>query len=799
MKGEHANLNPENRKDQQEKKKQKEHQPKARQQEEQPGQQAKEQGAENVLRIENLRAKAEAILKMEPEALRKLAAKDIEVLIHELGVHQIEIEMQNDELRQKQAELLNMTNRYKDLADTYRDLYDFAPVGYFTIEYVTGLIIGANLTGAGLLGVAREKLIGRPLSQFIDQDSQDIFFIHTRDVMETLVDQTCELRMKNEDGREFYAELKSIAATDKEGQCASLETRYTCFRTALSDITERKAAQQELQNQRDRLEDTVAALDRTVNALRESEARYSALVEQAMDGVVVAQDGVCRFANEAAAGMLGYSVEEMVGKTLADLVAPESRDMVIERNRARQAGERVPSFYEARLQDKSGAKREVEISAGLIHYDGKRASMAIVRDITERKRTEDEIRKIQRLESLGVLAGGIAHDFRNILTSITGGVSLAKFYVRGESRITEILDTIERGATRAKDLSEQLLTFARGGAPIKKITSFQELVRSTVDFTLKGSNSRSQLILPEDLWLVEIDPGQISQVLNNLILNASQAMPKGGTITIRAENITIGQEEGQPSEEQHHEGQAYEGWRTLKGQPPKGLPLGGGNYVRVSVHDEGVGIPEENIGKIFDPYFTTRDQGSGLGLATVFSIIRRHEGYITVDSEVEAGTTFSFYLPAIPVSTRAGAGEAEGKALPGKAAQLQAAIERERILVMEDDATVRNITGQLLNHLGYECDLAWNADEAIRLYKQALESGRSYSMVILDLVIQGGIDGRETLQKLQEIDPEVKAIVSSGYSNDPILANYSRHGFKASLAKPFDIGELAKTLQKVTS
>jgi two-component system cell cycle sensor histidine kinase/response regulator CckA len=704
---------------------------------------------------DSLRRKAEDLLKMQPEVMRKLSTgdmeKNIEELIHELGVHQVELEMQNDELRQKQVELTSSRDRYLDL-------YDFAPVGYFTIDS-QGLIVEANLPAARLLGMERGKLIGHRFHHFVASSHQDIFYLHTRDVMETQVNQSCELTMKKGNGMEFYAELKSIGVADEKGN-------FTLFRTAVSDVTERKLMQDDLKWQHDRLEATVNQLKTAMDALRESEARYSTLVEQANDGVAVIQDEVCQFANEAMARMLGYTVEEIIGRHFLEFVAHEARDFIIERHRARMAGEPVPCFYETRFQHKGGAIREVEVSASVITYQGKPAAMTTIRDITERKKTEEELRKVQRLESIGVLAGGIAHDFRNILTGIIGGLSLIRLYVRGEDRLMEILDTVETASLRAKELSEQLLTFARGGAPVKKLASFQELLKGTADFVLKGSKTRCALTLPDDLWPVEIDPGQISQVLNNLILNADQAMPDGGTLRIEAENVTIGQEEG--------------------------LPLEGGNYIRVSVKDEGVGIPKELLGKIFDPYFTTRQQGSGLGLATAYSIIKRHEGHLTVNSDVGVGTTFSFYLPAAALI---GIEKFKRQAQPQ--AQPEAENQRKRILVMEDEGIVRGIIRELLNHLGYSCALAWNGDEAIRLYTQALESGQPFQAVLLDLIIQGGMGGAETLLELQKIDPEVKAIVTSGYSNDPILADYESYGFKAALAKPFDIKQLLKALQSV--
>jgi two-component system, cell cycle sensor histidine kinase and response regulator CckA len=384
------------------------------------------------------------------------------------------------------------------------------------------------------------------------------------------------------------------------------------------------------------------------------------------------------------------------------------------------------------------------------------------RDISEKKRMEEEILKGQKLESLGVLAGGIAHDFNNLLTAMLGNISLGKANSNLSESSIQRFEAAVKAGRRAQDLTHQLLTFSKGGAPVKKSSSISQLLIDCASFAVQGSNVRCELQVPEDLWPAEMDEGQISQVINNLVINALQAMPRGGSVLIRAKNVSVGKDPG--------------------------LRLKEGKYVRVSVADHGEGISPANIPRIFDPYFTTKKTGTGLGLATSYSIIKKHGGLLAVRSKVGVGTMFHFFLPAAVTNS-----------LSTVATLIEPIKGRGRVLIMDDEEMIREMAGDLIRELGYEVASAKDGMEAVDIYKSALHEGRRFDAVILDLTVPGGIGGVQALAKLSKIDPEVRAIVSSGYYGDPIMSDYAAHGFKAVLPKPYDIKKLSQVLAMVIS
>jgi signal transduction histidine kinase/ActR/RegA family two-component response regulator len=384
-------------------------------------------------------------------------------------------------------------------------------------------------------------------------------------------------------------------------------------------------------------------------------------------------------------------------------------------------------------------------------------------DITEHKKLQDELLKAQNLESLGVLAGGIAHDFNNLLTGILGNLSLARMQIDPEHGVVRRLEECEKAAIQARDLTHQLLTFARGGEPVKKLISPALLVREAASFILRGSNVKSVIEMADNLWCVEADSGQLNQALHNTLINAAQSMPGGGDVTVRAVN------------------------ETLKADNPHQLPPG--DYIRITIEDHGCGISEENLTKIFDPYFTTKPKGSGLGLSSVYSIVKKHGGTVEVSSTVGVGSTFTIHLPARPCV------QSEDKVVK-TACQLTG---NGRILIMDDEDFIREIATDILEFMGYQVESCSNGREAVERFRTAMEINVAFDAVILDLTIPGGMGGKEAAALLLEIEPEAVLIVSSGYSSDPVISNYRQHGFSGAISKPFDTDTLARELGRLIS
>ena len=501
--------------------------------------------------------------------------------------------------------------------------------------------------------------------------------------------------------------------------------------------------------------------------LKESEQWLSTTLKSIGDAVIATDaNGFVTFMNPVAEALTGWNQEDVAGKPLSEVfnIINEETGKQAEdpATRVLREGFVVGLANHTVLIAKDRMKRPIDDSGAPIRDDkGNIIGVVLVfRDITEKRRLEQELIKADKLKSVGILAGGIAHDFNNILTAILGNIALAKMYAEPEDKIFEKLSGAENASLRAKHLTQQLLTFSRGGAPIKKTAFISELLEDTATFALSGSNVRCEFSIPGDLWPVEVDEGQITQVINNLIINASQAMPEGGIIKVRAENIVVDAEQG--------------------------LPLKEGKYMKISIEDLGIGIPEEHLQKIFDPYFTSKQKGSGLGLATAYSIVKRHDGCIQVKSELGVGSTFSIYLPA-----------SSKEVLIEKALRERIPTGKGKILLMDDEEPVREVGGEMLEGLGYEVEFTKDGAEAIELYKKAKESAQPFDAIIVDLTVPGRIGGKEAVEKLIEIDPEVKAIVSSGYSTDPIMADFRKYGFSGVIAKPYKLNELGEALHKV--
>jgi PAS domain S-box-containing protein len=513
--------------------------------------------------------------------------------------------------------------------------------------------------------------------------------------------------------------------------------------------------------------------------LKESEQWLATTLRSIGDAVIATdKNGLITFMNPVAEELTGWRQEEALDKSLREVfnIMDEQTRTPTESPGAKVLQEGVVSgLTDHVLISKDGGETAIDDSAAPIKDDkGNVTGVVLVfRDTTERKRVEEELLKARKLESIGVLAGGIAHDFNNLLTSILGNISLIKMYPNSGDKMHRRLTEAEKACLRAKDLTQQLLTFSKGGAPVKRVSFIGELIKDSASFALMGSNVKCEFSISEDLWPVEVDERQIYQVISNVVINADQAMPEGGIIKIIGQNIN-GEEE--PTVHTYYEENA----------PP--LPLKRGRYIQITVEDQGIGVPKEYLTKIFDPYFTTKQKGSGLGLATAYSIIKGHDGYIGVESELGVGMKVHIYIPALDkgVEQRGAEVEAEG-IVYGKG----------RILIMDDEAMIREVIGDMLSHIGYEVEYASDGEEAIEKYIRARGSKRPFDIIVMDLTIPGGMGGKEAISKLMGIDPEVRAVVSSGYSNDLVMSEYKNHGFRGVISKPYSIEKLAEILNKV--
>lgn len=491
-------------------------------------------------------------------------------------------------------------------------------------------------------------------------------------------------------------------------------------------------------------------------ALQQSARKLTDILENTTDGFF-ALDHAWRFTyvNPQAERLFGRARKELLGGELWQKF-PELRSTPFEENYRQVMANQTPAEFEA--CEPNGTTRWFEVHA----YPSSGGVSAFFRDVTERKRAEDDRLTKGKIESLGTLAGGIAHDLNNILTVISGNIGLAQLEAPVEEKnLLACLAKASQAAQEAAHMSSQLLTFSKGGSPVKKVVRMSELLAKSAHFSLHGSNLRAEMDSPPDLWTTEVDPAQIEQVINALMINAREAMPSGGTVDISARNV------------------------ELESKP--GALLAGGRYVKVAIADHGGGVPSDIATKIFDPYFTTKPVSSGLGLSISFSIVKKHGGMLHLEQSSPSGAVFSFYLPA------ARAEPAVIKSMgdvPGIPSPLQ------RILVMDDEEGIRELTSQLLNTLGYEVTAVTNGVEAINTYERAMRRGENFQAVILDATIRGGMGGLATIARLRNIDPSVVAIICSGYSDEAALAEFLQYGFRGALPKPFTRRDLADALQR---
>lgn len=383
-------------------------------------------------------------------------------------------------------------------------------------------------------------------------------------------------------------------------------------------------------------------------------------------------------------------------------------------------------------------------------------------DITKQKAMEEELIKAEKLESVGQLAGGIAHDFNNVLSVVLNDIDYIEKYGKNEGEVLEKLQDAKNVTSRAKGLAHQLLTFSKGGTPLKKVLSIGPLAKEAVKFFLSGSSAIHRVSIPNDLWLVEVDESQMTQVFNNIVINSRQAMSDSGIVSVDAENIELDSTEG--------------------------LAFAPGKYVKITISDNGPGIDMEALDKIFDPFFTTKEGGTGLGLSTSYSIVKKHGGYISASSEMGKGMSFDIYIPATD--------KEPDEVLKKHKKPVDC---RGSVLLIDDEERLGKVVCDLLRHFGFECELALGGQDGIELFVKAKAAGKPFNAVVTDLTMPGDLGGKEVIARLLEMDPEVKGVVTSGYSNDPVMANYKDYGFMGVLPKPYTADELAELLRKIIS
>jgi two-component system cell cycle sensor histidine kinase/response regulator CckA len=495
--------------------------------------------------------------------------------------------------------------------------------------------------------------------------------------------------------------------------------------------------------------------NQTRTELQETVRKMTDILEKTSDGFfAVDRDWKFTFVNRQAEKLLDRRREDLIGKDFW-IEFPEFTRDAFEKNYRRAMSEQVVVEFEA--SDASG-----QVWFELLAYPSGGGVSVFLRDVTERKRVEGERLTTGKLESLGTLAGGIAHDLNNILTVISGNIGLAQIEAPNNSAtLLSFLSRAGQAAQQAAQLSNQLLTFSKGGTPLKRVASISELVTQAAEFSLHGSNLRAELDVPEDLWRSAVDPAQIEQVINALIINAREAMPRGGTVRVSANNIEI--------------------------DADSGLPVRPGRYVKVEIADDGCGIDHKSVTKIFDPYFTTKPSASGLGLSISYSVVKKHGGILQLESTSPDGSTFAFYLPAT---------DAEPQIPEPTLANQIFDFNHQRVLVMDDEAAIRDLTSELLGTLGYEVTAVPDGAEALKTYEHAMRSGETFQAVILDATIRGGMGGVATIERLRDLDPDVTAIICSGYSDEAALSEFLTYGFRAALPKPFTRHELANVLQR---
>ncbi|MBT4160270.1 MAG: PAS domain S-box protein [Gammaproteobacteria bacterium] len=635
------------------------------------------------------------------------------------------------EERELQTERASKREELRTSREMFASAFNVSKDACVISNLETGKVIDVNLAWLSAQGWTREEVVGKTSASMNiwESESDRKRFYEAIERQDQLKDFELNFLTKSGEARSYLVDTTLVKTS--EG---------TYLFTSSTDITERERAEQELRTSRELF----------ANAFNLSDDLCS---------IADTTTGKILDVNPAFLSTFGFSKNEIIGKSGHDLklwADTKDRDALFENVSIGNPAKRKRT----RFLTKTGDVRTFLIDFAVIELSGEPKIFTLATDVTDKEKMEQELLKVAKLESISILAGGIAHDLNNMLTGILGNLSLARLSEEVETR-NNFLNEIERASLGLKDLTLQLLTFSRGGHPVLESVDLNELLRKSVPFALHGTSITSQFNIPPDLQPVSIDTGQINQVINNLVINAQQAMSGTGRISITAKNAEI--------------------------TPDTDSPLAPGSYVQVSFIDHGVGIPEEVQQKIFDPFFTTKNTGSGLGLATTYSILQKHGGHINVTSQPGEGSTFEFFLPAAKKESSIQVIRNDRDLIRGEG----------KILVMDDLEPIRNLAKAILEKLGFETVTCIDGEEAIEQYRAALDSGRPFKAVFLDLTVPGGMGGGEAIQHLQSLDPQVKAIVASGYSDDKMMADFKDYGFSGSLAKPYRIEEMSQVLKRV--
>jgi len=696
--------------------------------------------------FKKLRRRAENRLFDRDADLSNMPLEDINELIHELEVHQIELEMQNEELRQSQLDL-------EAARDKYTNLYNFAPVGYFSLSD-KGLILNANFLCTTLLGMERGRLTGQRFTNFIAKDDQDVFYQHRQNIFKTKTKQVCELKLTNKDGTEFYAQIESNAVKDEEAG------NYSVIRSSLCDITERKQAEMALIAAKQEIESIVKTVPDIIYRLDPN------------GRLTFVNDSVKRY---------GYQPEELIGTNFMTIVYPEDRTKTIHKIKERRAEDRSTNSFETRFITKNQTPVSFEVfiisaegmyshaEPGLGNFLG---TQGIARDITTRKQVEEALRqsqekiaRLQKMESLGLLAGGVAHDLNNVLSGIVNIPELLLLDLPEDSKLRKPIEIMEKTGHRAVAIIQDLLAVARGVATVKEPLNLNDIIREYLQspefHKFKEYHPAVTIRTNLDIDLLNMAGSlvHIRKVVMNLVSNAAEAIDGSGTIAISTVNRYVD--------------------RPLRGYDD----VKTGEYAILAVSDEGSGIASEDLERIFEPFYTRKvmgRSGTGLGLAVVWNVVQDHQGYIDVQS-TENGTTFELYFPitrkaianresSLPIGDYKGAGET--------------------ILIVDDVETQREIACNMLNTLGYKTEAVSSGEEAVEYLQE-----HTVDLILLDMIMDPGISGRETYERVIKIHPNQKAVIASGFAETDEVREAQRLGAGPFIKKPFTLEKIGSAIK----